>query len=80
MSNWKPNFDCIYTSTVSFGYSYIKQGRKRPLDTPERKIKRRERDRERERDSVRNIRWWRKNTSENITTNGDKKLFQEKFT
>ena len=29
---------------------YIKQGRKRPLDTPERKIERRERGKERESD------------------------------
>ena len=65
--------------------------RKRPLDTPERNIERRERGRERlpKKHTVMtethsdngthsddgNTQWWQKHTAENITRIGDKKLF-----
>ena len=41
---------CIVKNAPSPSYSHLKQGRKRPLDTPKRMIKRREREGKREKE------------------------------
>ena len=49
--NYKQHFCCMFY--YESWKSYLKQGRKRPLDTPKKMIERREREREGERERER---------------------------